>query len=71
MTRLSDEQYAEYVELLQAWVEADKTVKALQSPDAAARERATQAYAAVQSFRERYGLDGHERTPERSAKGAG
>jgi hypothetical protein len=71
MTRLSDEQYAEYVELLQAWVEADKTVKALQSPDAAAREHARAAYAAVQSFRERYGLDGHERALGRSAKGAG
>jgi hypothetical protein len=70
MARLSDEQYAEYVELLKAWVEADKTVKGLQSPDAAARERATQAYAAVQSFRDRYGLDGHERALERSAREA-
>ena len=70
MTRLSNEQYAEYVELLKAWLEADKTVKGLQSPDAAARERATQAYAAVQGFRAQHGLDGHERALERTAREA-
>ena len=70
MTRLSDEQYAEYVELLKAWVEADKTLQGLQSPDAGAQERARAAYAAVQGFRERYGLDGHERALEGSAREA-
>ena len=67
MNRLSDEQYAEYVELLKAWVEADKVVKGPATPDPEAQVRARAAYAAVQSFRERYGLDGHERALERSA----
>ena len=58
MTRLSDEQYAEYVELLKAWVEADKTLVGLAMPDAEAEERARAAYAAVEGFRERYGLGG-------------
>ena len=40
-------------------------------PDPEAQERARAAYAAVQGFRERYGLDGHERALERSATEAG
>lgn len=70
MNRLSDEQYAEYVELLKAWVEADKVVKGQATPDPEAQVRARAAYAAVQGFRERYGLDGDKRALERRAKGA-
>ena len=55
MTRLSDEQYTEYVELLRAWVEADKVLNAA-TPDPEAEERARAAYATVEGFRERFGL---------------
>ncbi len=57
MTRLSDEQYTEYVELLKAWVEADKVLNAA-TPGPEAEERARAAYAAVEGFRERYSLGG-------------
>ena len=70
MTLLSDQQYAEYVELLKAWVEADKALKRLAMPDAGDRERAAQAHAAVQGFRERYGLGGREEALEGSAREA-
>ncbi len=71
MNRLSDEQYAEYIELLKAWVEADKVAKGPGAADAEARERARAAYAAVQDFRQRYELDGQERALEGSAREAG
>ena len=58
MTRLSDEQYTEYVELLKAWVEADSVLMGPATPDPEAEERARAAYAAVEGFRERYGLGG-------------
>jgi hypothetical protein len=70
MRRLSDDQYAEYLHLLKAWIEADKALKGPATPDPQGQERARAAYAAVQGFRERYGLDGHERALERRAKGA-
>jgi hypothetical protein len=71
MSTLSDEQYTEYLHLLKAWIEADKALKGPATPDPEAKERARAAYAAVQGFRERYGLDGHERALERSATEAG
>lgn len=71
MSKLSDEQYAEYLQLLKAWIEADKALKGPATADPQAQERARAAYAAVQGFRERYGLDGHERALERSAPEAG
>jgi hypothetical protein len=71
MSRLSDEQYADYLALLKAWIEADRALKGLVMPDPEAQERARAAYATVQGFRERHGLDGHERAPERTARGAG
>jgi hypothetical protein len=67
MSRLSDDEYAEYLALLKAWIDADKALKGPAMPDPEAHERARAAYAAVQGFRERYGLDGHERALERSA----
>jgi len=66
MSTLSDDQYEEYLNLLKAWIEADKALKGLAMPDPEAQERARAAYAAVQGFRERYGLEGHERALERS-----
>jgi hypothetical protein len=70
MSILSDEQYADYLELLKAWIEADRALKGPAMPDPEARERARAAYAAVQGFRERHGLDGHERAVERTAREA-
>ncbi|MEX0800389.1 MAG: hypothetical protein WD379_04150 [Dehalococcoidia bacterium] len=49
MSMLTEAQYEEYIGLLKAWVDAEKAG----GPD----ESATRdAYAAVRSFRERYGL---------------
>ena len=70
MSTLTDDQYAEYLQVLKEWIEADKALKGPATPDAEAQERARAAYAAVQGFRERYGLDGHERALERSASEA-
>ncbi len=71
MSRLTDDQYAEYLQLLKEWIEADKALKGPATPNPEAQERARAAYAAVQGFRERYGLDGHERALEGSAREAG
>ena len=66
---LTEREYEEYIQLLREWVDAEK---ALEGPaEAEAKERAHAAYAAVQGFRERYGLDGHERALERSTREAG
>ncbi len=57
MSKLTESEYEEYIQLLKVWVEAEK---ALEGPedgvDPEARERVRAAHAAVQSFRERYGL---------------
>ena len=79
MSTLTDDQYTEYLQVLKKWIEADKALKGPATPDAEAQgrpdgrasARARAAYAAVQGFRERYGLDGHERALERSAREAG
>ena len=76
MSMLTEQEYEEYIRLLRAWVDAEKAClpvgKALAGPtEADAPERAREAHAAVQSFRERYGLDGHERALERSTREAG
>lgn len=71
MSRLSDDEYAEYLELLKGWIEADKALKGPAMPNPEAQERARAAYATVRGFRERHGLDGHERALERSAPEAG
>jgi len=71
VNRLSDEQYAEYVELLKAWVEAYKMGKGQATPDAEAQVRARAAYAAVQGVRERYGRAEAAVAGERSASEAG
>ena len=56
MSMLTEQEYEEYIRLLRGWVDAEK---ALEGPEPAADEaahRAREAYAAVQSFRERHGL---------------
>lgn len=71
MSRLTDDEYTDYLALLKAWIDADKALKGPAMPDPEAQERARAAYAAVQGFRERHGLDGHDRALERSARRAG
>jgi len=68
---LTEREYEEYIQLLREWVDADKALKGPATGDPEAQERASAAYAAVQGFRERYGLDGHERALERSTREAG
>ena len=56
MSKLTEQEYEEYIRLLRVWVDAEK---ALEGPEPAADEaaqRAREAHAAVESFRERYGL---------------
>ena len=79
---LSDGEYDEYCRLLAAWVEAEKVVKRLESPDAEAFERSRQAHEAVTRFREEHSMptaagDGRpmriteEQPPQRWAEQAG
>ena len=56
MSKLTEDQYEEYMQLLKAWVQADKALDTPVTPDAEAQERARTTRAAVQSFRQRYGL---------------
>ena len=55
MSKLTEEQYEEYIRLLRVWVDAEK---ALERPDGADADAARRAYAALQSFRSQHGLDG-------------
>ncbi len=57
MSKLTEDQYEEYMQLLKAWVQADKALDTPVTPDAEAQERARTTCAAVQSFRSRYELD--------------
>jgi hypothetical protein len=70
MSILTEQEYEEYIRLLRAWVDAEKALEGT-AMDGDAAHQARQAHAAVQGFRERYGLDGHERALEGSAREAG
>ncbi len=67
MSKLTEDQYEEYMQLLKAWMQTDKALEGLGTADAEARERARTTRAAVQAFRERYGLVEQERVLEGSA----
>ncbi len=67
MSKLTEDQYEEYMQLLKAWMQTDKALEGLVTADAEAQERARTTRAAVQAFRERYGLAEQERVLERSA----
>ena len=70
MSKLTEDQYEEYMQLLKAWVQADKALESPVTPDAGAQERARTTRAAVQSFRQRYGLDSEAvREPQPIAEG--
>ena len=71
MSILAEREYEEYIQLLREWVDAEKALEGPAEADAQAVQRARAAYAAVQGFRERYGLGGHERALEGSAREAG
>ena len=68
MSMLSENEYEEYIRLLRAWVEAEKALESPGAADAGATQRVLEAYAAVESFRERYGL---ERAEAVGAEGGG
>ena len=54
MSKLTESEYEEYIRLLRMWVDTERALEGPADGEAAAHAR--QAYAAVQSFRSRYGL---------------
>ena len=56
MSMLTEQEYEEYIRLLRDWVDAEKALEGPDDADAEAARQAREAYAAVQSFRERHGL---------------
>ena len=56
MSMLTEQEYEEYIRLLRGWVDAEKALEGPAEADAEAARQAREAYAAVQSFRERHGL---------------
>ena len=61
MSMLTEREYEEYIGLLREWVDAEKALEGPAEADGQAAQRAREAHAAVQSFRERYGLGGQGR----------
>jgi len=57
MSKLTEQEYEEYIRLLRAWVDAEKALGSPEAADAGATQRVLEAYAAVEGFRERYGLE--------------
>ncbi len=56
MSMLTESEYEEYIQLLRAWVDAEKALEGPAKADAQAAQRARETHAAVQGFRQRYGL---------------
>jgi hypothetical protein len=56
MSMLTEQEYEGYIRLLRDWVDAEKALEGPGEADAEATRQAREAYAAVQSFRERHGL---------------
>jgi len=56
MSMLTEQEYEEYIRLLRGWVDAEKALEGPGAPEAEAAHQAREAYAAVQTFRERHGL---------------
>jgi hypothetical protein len=56
MSMLTAEQYEEYIQLLRAWVDAEKALGGPAEASAEADQRVREAYAAVQSFRAQHEL---------------
>ncbi len=67
---LTEREYEEYIQLLRVWVDTEKALEGPAEGDAEASQRAREARAAVQSFRQRYGLGGEAvREPQPMAEG--
>ncbi len=64
MSKLTESEYEEYIQLLRVWVDAERALDSPVTPDSEAQERARTTRAAVQGFRQRYGLGGQERALE-------
>ena len=62
MSKLTESEYEEYIQLLRVWVDAERALEGPADGEAAAHVRT--ARAAVQDFRQRYGLGGEERGAE-------
>ena len=58
MSMLTEQEYEEYIRLLRGWVDAEKALEGPEPADDEVARQAREAYAAVQSFRERHGLGG-------------
>ncbi len=56
MSMLTEREYEEYIQLLRVWVDAERALEGPAEADGQAARQAHEAYAAVQSFRQRYGL---------------
>ncbi len=56
MSKLTEGEYEEYIRLLREWVDAERALESPVTLDAEAQERARTTRAAVQGFRQRYGL---------------
>jgi len=56
MSMLTENEYEEYIRLLRDWVDAEKALEGPAEADAEAARQAREAYATVQTFRERHGL---------------
>ncbi len=69
MSKLTESEYEEYILLLRAWVDAERALDSLVTPDAQAQERARTTRAAVQRFRAQHGLG--EAAVEPVAEGKG
>jgi hypothetical protein len=67
MSLLTEAQYEEYIALLRAWVDAEKALDGPGEPDTDAARQAREAYAAVESFRDRFGLMRGPDSPEVAA----
>ena len=67
MSMLTEDQYEEYIGLLRAWVDAEKLLEGPGEPDPDAARRARDAHAAVESFRDRFGLMRGPDSPEVAA----
>ena len=76
MSKLTEEQYEEYIRLLRVWVDAEKALEGpdqadadtAQRPDGRASARAREAHAALQSFRAQHGLEVRTVTAEGRAR---
>ncbi len=58
MARLTEKRYDEYMQLLKAWVAADKALEGPGAPDPEAQEQARRTREAVDRFRSAHGLVG-------------